>query len=246
MCFTQSMSFSIGFIGIVASIILYINNYYYASIGILYFSLMEIIQGFQYFVINKCDNYINEILTYIGYLHICFQPVFISIWLFEFINNKKINLNYLKLILGICIAGGILLASRIFMINSNTLCNANQEPLCGKKTCSLSGKYHIVWNIRLRAPGTYYWTPSISLHFFLLCIPYIVLGILLNNYKVILLALLGVLIPNILYFSMVYYYNFNTNKWTFDNKNLHEIGSIWCLLFIPQIIITMLLLLKVS
>ena len=242
MCFTQSMSFSFGTMGIIASYIMYINKYYYASLGIFYFSLMEILQGLQYFVIDECDNYINKLLTYIGYLHICFQPVFISFWLYEFIDNKKKHLEYLKFIIGLCLAGAILLATRVFIIAEDTLCNTKTEPLCGEKTCSLTGKYHIVWNIKLRAPGTYYWTPSISLHFFLLCIPYIVLGIILKNYKVVALSLLSIVSVFILYFLLVYYYSFKEKQWKHDTENIHELASIWCFLFIPQTILTFLLL----
>lgn len=242
MCFTQSMSFSFAVIGILASYVMYINKYYYASVGIFYFSLMEILQGLQYFVIDKCDNDMNKLLTYIGYLHICFQPVFTSIWLYEFIDNKKQNYGYLRLILGICLIGSILLASRVFILDKNTLCDTRKEPLCGEKTCSSSGKYHIISTIKLRAPGIYYFTPSISLHFFLLCIPFLVLGYLLKNYKVILLSLLTILLPFLVYIIMIYYNNINNKIWVYDYNNLHELSSIWCILSIPFIIFTFILL----
>jgi len=240
MCFTQSMSFSFAVIGMILSYLMYTNKYYYVSVGILFFSLMELLQGLQYFYIDKCDNYMNKLLTYIGYLHICLQPLFISIWLFEFIDNKKQNYDYLKFIIGICLAGAILLLSRVFILHENTLCDTQTEPLCGEKTCSLSGKYHIIWNIKLRAPGTYYFTPSMGLHFFLYCVPFVVLGIMLKNYKVIALALSTVILPFLLYLILLNSSTLDENK--YDNKNKHELASIWCFISIPFIIFTFILL----
>ena len=62
MCFTENISLTIGIAGILASIYFY-NKNIYASIGIGYFALMEIIQYFQYKVINQCNNKYNKLLT---------------------------------------------------------------------------------------------------------------------------------------------------------------------------------------
>jgi hypothetical protein len=48
---------------------------------------------------------------------------------------------------------GLLLMSRLFFVKDDELCDTNNEPLCGEKTCSFSGNKHIAWHIRLRAPG---------------------------------------------------------------------------------------------
>ena len=71
---------------------------------------MEIIQYFQYKVIDQCNNKWNKFLTQLGYLHICFQPLFFNIWLFAF--TKKPNFFILKL----CFYAGLLLASRLFFV----------------------------------------------------------------------------------------------------------------------------------
>jgi hypothetical protein len=242
MCFTQNISYSLGLIGVISSYVMYINRYYYASIGIFYFSLMELLQGLQYSVIDDCANDMNIFLTYVGYLHICFQPVIVSIWLYEFIEDKKKNLNYLKLIIGICLAGAILLASRVFIIEKDTLCNPKTEPTCGEKTCSISGKYHIVWNFKLRAPGTYYFTPSVALHFFLYCVPFLVLGIILNNYKVIIMSLSTVFIPFVMYIAINLYLYLNDKETYKYYNNMNEIASLWCFVSIPYILLTFALL----
>ena len=212
MCFSENMSLAIGLSGICFGIYFYDKNIY-ASIGITYFALMEIIQFFQYKVINKCNNKYNKFLTYLGYIHICFQPLFFNIWLFAF--TEKRNFIYIYM----CLIAGILLLYRIFSVKDHELCDTNTEPLCGKKTCSFSGNKHIAWNVRLRAPG---WVvPSISLHFFMWFIPALV-AFEIN--PIIALLLTGPWLG-----------------WAITD-NIHEQPAIWCYTVIAQMAITFYLL----
>ena len=71
MCYSPQLSLLFGVIGLLSSFNLY-NKNIYASIGIGYFALMEILQYYQYKVIDQCDNNYNKFLKNIGYLHICF------------------------------------------------------------------------------------------------------------------------------------------------------------------------------
>ena len=65
MCFSEKMSLGISVIGFVSSIY-FLRINIYAAIGIFYFSLMELIQYFQYKVIDQCDNNYNKFLTRVG------------------------------------------------------------------------------------------------------------------------------------------------------------------------------------
>ena len=210
MCFSENMSLTISVMGILSSIY-FLKLNIYAAIGIFYFSLMELIQYFQYKVIDQCDNNYNKILTIIGYLHICFQPLFFNIWLFAFTKKPNFIFLYMSFI------AGLLLASRILPVKDNELCDTNNEPLCGPKTCSFSGKRHIAWNLRLRAPGNNWFTPSIGLHFFMWTIPALVIFQLKPIIALLLTApYLGILMTN----------------------NIHEQPAIWCYTFIAQILLT--------
>ena len=214
MCFTQNMSLSVGIIGILSSIYIYIQKRnVYASLGIGYFALMEILQYFQYAVIDQCDNPINQWLTILGYLHICFQPLFANIWLFAFATNPPFLFLYMAFF------AGLLLASRliVFTDDDEELCDGHNEPLCGKQTCVYSGNKHLAWNVRLRAAGKYWFTPSIGLHFFMWVIPILTLF----QIKPILAMLLTG--PYLGYY--------------FTN-NIHEQPAIWCFTSIFQMIIT--------
>ena len=176
---------------------------------------MEILQYFQYTVINQCNNKKNKFLTNLGYLHICFQPLFFNIWLFAF--TKKPNYNFLYL----SFFAGLLLASRLFYVSDDELCDTKNEPLCGPTTCAFSGTRHIAWNVRLRAPGKYWFTPSIGLHFFMWVIPVLTICQIKPTFALILTGpYLGYLLSN----------------------NIHEQPAIWCYTVIAQMFVTYFLL----
>jgi hypothetical protein len=214
MCFSKNMSLTIGVTGLLASVYFYGKNIY-ASVGIGYFALMEILQYFQYQVINQCKNKYNKFLTNLGYLHICFQPLFFNIWLFAFTALPDFKFLYMSFL------AGLLLLSRLFFVKNDELCDGKNEPLCGTRTCAFSGTRHIAWNVRLRAPGKYWFTPSIGLHFFMWVIPILTLFQLKP-----LLALL--LTGPYLGFLLT--------------SNIHEQPAIWCYTAIGQMILTFFLL----
>jgi hypothetical protein len=210
MCFSENISLAIGITGILSSLYFY-NKNIYASIGIGYFALMEILQFFQYKVINQCNNDYNKFLTNIGYIHICFQPLFFNIWLFAFTNKPNFIFLYMSFF------AGLLLVSRLFFVKDKELCDNKNEPLCGKKTCSFSGNKHIAWNVRLRAAGKYWFTPSIGLHFFMWVIPVLTIFQIKPFLAMLLTApYLGFLLTN----------------------NIHEQPAIWCYTEIGQMLLT--------
>jgi hypothetical protein len=216
MCFSQPMSLAIGLGGILLGLYFFTINKY-AAIGILYFALMEIIQFFQYSVIDKCDDPWNKFLTNLGYLHISFQPVFWNIWLFAFVEKPMWIFVYMS------IAAGLLLFSRIFNVKDDELCDTRNEPLCGKQTCAFTGERHVAWNVRLRAAGANYYTPSIALHFFMLFIPTLVT---FQAKPIIAMLLAG---P---WFGLLL------------TSNIHEAPAIWCYTVIAQFLISQTLLMK--
>jgi len=176
---------------------------------------MELIQFYQYKVIDQCDNKHNQFLTNLGYLHICFQPLFFNIWLFAFTKVPNYTFVYMS------IFAALLLASRMFFVKDKELCDTINEPLCGKKTCSFSGNRHIAWNIRLRAAGKNWFAPSLALHFFMWVIPVLtVFKIKPISAMLITAPYLGALITD----------------------NIHEQPAIWCYTGIAQLLLSYYLL----
>jgi hypothetical protein len=215
MCFSQSMSLAIGLGGILLGTYFYLFVNKYAGIGVGYFALMEVIQFFQYSVIDKCDDRWNKFLTNLGYLHICFQPVFWNIWLFAFVKKPMWIFIYMS------IAAGFLLLSRLFNVKDDELCDTKNEALCGKKTCSFTGERHVAWNVRLRAAGKDYYTPSIALHFFMMFIPTLVT---FQPKPILAMLLVGPWLGFML------------------TGNIHEQPAIWCYTAIAQFLVSTTLL----
>jgi len=112
---------------------------------------------------------------------------------------------------------GLLLASRMFYVKDDEICDTNNEPICGKKTCAFAGEKHIAWNVRLRAPGKKWLTPGIGLHFFMWVIPTLVIA----QKKPILALLLTGPYAGILL-----------------TKNIHEQPAIWCYTSIVQLLLS--------
>jgi len=210
------MSLAFGLGGVIAGLYIYSMNAY-AGIGLIYFSLMEIIQFVQYSVIEKCDDPWNKFLTNVGYLHICFQPLFFNIWLFAFTKKPHFIFLYMSF------AAGLLLLSRLFFVRDNELCDTESEALCGKRTCSFMGERHLAWNLRLRAAGKNYFTPSIALHFFMFFIPTLMT---FQPIPIIAMLLAG--------------------PWLgiFLTNNIHEQPAIWCYTVLMQLIVSYFLLAK--
>ena len=141
--------------------------------------------------------------------------MFFNIWLFSFTNKPNFTFIYMSLI------AGILLASRLYYVKDEELCDYNNEPLCGKQTCAFSGNRHIAWNIRLRAAGKSWFTPSIGLHFFMWVVPVLTI---LQIKPLIAMLLTG---PYLGYFL---------------TNNIHEQPAIWCYTEIGRMILTKYLL----
>ncbi len=133
MCFSANISLSFGII----KFIFFIKKNMLLLV-IFYFALMEILHFFQYKVINQCNNDYNKFLTNIGYIHICFQPLFFNLWLFAFISKPNFTYLYMSIFAG-------LLISRLFFVKDKELCDSNNEPLYSKKTYCLERKIASCW-----------------------------------------------------------------------------------------------------
>jgi len=95
--------------------------------------------------------------------------------------------------------------------------------MCSHQTCLISGTKHIAWNIRLRAPGKNWFTPSLGLHFFMFIAPVLSIFQIKSILAVILTGpYLGIILTK--------------------NKDERERGAIWCYTAIMQILLTYYLL----
>lgn len=113
MCFSMEMSAAFAAVGLFSSWWIWskTNNTQLAS-GVFFFFTMELLQAVQYFFIAPnidspiCDTIINQVLTVLGYLHICLQPYFCHVINCSLTKNEKYRDRYM-IIKRLCLIGNL-------------------------------------------------------------------------------------------------------------------------------------------
>lgn len=234
MCFNQTFSFGFSALGLFVSWWIYsrTSNIQLAQ-GVFFFTTMEILQGFQYFVIaddmnsEECNWWINKFLTVLGMAHICLQPYFTHHINQALTQSPEYKKKY-DLIKEMCLLGGGLLFLRMclapYFTEKPITGYESTEWLRGEKLCTFNGKHHLAWSVPMADPS--YYMPSAAIHSFCMLGPFFLLrekrGMLLQG--------------TILWAAGPFLASFITD-------NLMEQASIWCFFSILQIS-TMLFLIR--
>jgi hypothetical protein len=125
--------------------------------ALAYFALMELLQAYTYTVIDQCWNPNNQIATFLGYMHIAFQPFFVNAVALHFI-PQPVAKRIAALVYLLCFAAAVIFMLRIYPFSGSLFCfektyhlilsNLNfTMPFCGETICSTSGEWHIAWAI---------------------------------------------------------------------------------------------------
>jgi len=217
MCFNAGITWATAGLGLVTCIIAKAKNKP-ATLYLppAYFASMEIVQGLMYTQLQNPSIFFVNVLVYIAYLHVCFQPLVINYWLGSFIGPAKKEAYHFTLKL--CFIGGLLLLGRVFVTKISPPCSS-YESLCGTVPTVFYGLHHIAWMIPLKGAGWNYITPSIALHMFLFFIP----GVLLGFYRLM-----------IIFFILGPY----LSAWI--TSNVSEQSSIWCVMGLWLLAITII------
>jgi len=126
--------------------------------ALAYFSLMELLQAYTYTVIDQCFNPRNQIATFLGYMHIAFQPIFVNAVSMHFI-PRPMRQRIAPVVYILCFAAATIFMMRIYPFDWGNFCYEKSYqlmlatdlkfdmPFCGKQICSTSGDWHIAWAI---------------------------------------------------------------------------------------------------
>lgn len=119
---------------------------------LLYFSGMEALQAVSYTVINQCDSPLNQMMTLLGYLHICFQPFFINAAALYFMpkESAKVAAPWLY---AISFFGALSMLFQLYPFEWAGHCAIGSRPLCGDVLCTVRGKWHIAWLVPTNGIG---------------------------------------------------------------------------------------------
>ncbi len=211
MCWSFGASAILTIIGIVITFYLILKKrspLLWVPLG--YFVLMELIQALTYLSLNDCSSPANQMLTFLGYIHIIFQPFFINMFSMSFI-PKKVREKIYGYVYAACFIFSILMLIQLYPFDWAGSCVAGAETMCGTPICSVSGNWHLAWNLPLNGID-FGFSPYILAVFIL---PFIYGAWKLTLYN----AVFG---PMIAYFL---------------TNNINERPAIWCLFSIAMMII---------
>ena len=232
MCWSKNVSLGLTIFGFTASY----YSYYFIdklwSVSVFYFTSMQLIHYLGYTVIDKCDNKLNQAMSYSNYIHASFQPYFYLLGfygLFKKYNiiNKSQLLN-LKTILNFSLIPCILYLLRLVPMKISKRYNYDLQHSNGiwngKKVCSYSGKKHINFMLPLRNKP-YYITPNMFFHFSFFFIPLLYYNNLTRFINA--FIFISAFIPVILF-----------------NINPSESATIWCANVIFQLMTTAIIIIN--
>ena len=118
------------------------------SYTLSYFALMELLQAVTYVYINRCDDPNNQLLTLFGYLHVAFQPFFVNMVAMYFI-PESVKQKIATTVYSICAVAALAMLVKLYPFGWAGSCNIGLEGFCGPHACSVSGNWHIAWQLPL-------------------------------------------------------------------------------------------------
>lgn len=110
-----------------------------------YFTAMEALQVAGYGVLDQCGTVSNQTVTLLSYLHIAFQPVVINLFAMELV-PVSVKKRVYWLVLALAAVASALTLLQLAPMSAFGPCVPG-TPLCGAALCTVSGTWHIAWDI---------------------------------------------------------------------------------------------------
>jgi hypothetical protein len=110
-----------------------------------YFTAMEALQVAGYLVVDQCGTVTNRSVTVLSYLHIVFQPFFINWFAMELV-PPPVRAKLRRWVFALCAVSSVLMLLQIAPLPALGACVPG-SPLCGAAYCTVSGNWHIAWEV---------------------------------------------------------------------------------------------------
>jgi hypothetical protein len=180
---------------------------------------MEALQAFTYTVIDDCTNPANQIATFLGYVHIAAQPFFGN-WLFMHFIPTDVRRSIRLPVYMLCALSTLFMLVQLYPFDWAGTCTEGKI-LCAKYLCSVSGRWHIAWNVPYNAIGNVdIQLPVFDAGFYTYTVTMFILPFLYGSWKMTFYHILfGPLLALML------------------TSNLNEFAAVWCLLSIGFLLI---------
>lgn len=146
MCWSAEASVAMTGIGVAAAMVSYRREdpaAIWVTLG--YFSLMEALQVAGYAVLDQCGTTQNRAVTIASYLHIVFQPFFINAFAMALMSHpfsRRVRL----WVFAACGVSACVMLAQLVPWDGLGVCKPG-SPLCAANLCTVSGNWHIAWDI---------------------------------------------------------------------------------------------------
>lgn len=150
MCWSVEASVAVAVFGTAATGVAKARGQPFAIWGTLgYFTFMELLQVAGYQVVDDCGTTSNSGVTLLSYLHIVFQPIVINAFAMELV-PEAVRLRVRKWVFGLSAGSACVMLAQLIQWPALGECTAG-SPLCAGNLCTVSGNWHIAWNIPYNA-----------------------------------------------------------------------------------------------
>lgn len=147
MCWSEGASLAMAGVGAVATAVTWHRGEPVAIPATLaFFAAMEAIQFWGYQVIDQCGTPSNQLVTQLSYLHIALQPLFINAFGMALMGDVSARMR--RAVYWLAGLASALLLLRLLPLDTLGSC-ALGHGLCGRDWCTLSGSWHLAWQMPL-------------------------------------------------------------------------------------------------
>lgn len=110
-----------------------------------WFTLMEALQLGGYMVLDRCAAPANQLVTWLSALHIAFQPLVINAFVLA-LTPEPVPPRMRALVHGVSGLRALVILVQLRPFDSACAC-APGAILCGERLCTVSGEWHIAWEV---------------------------------------------------------------------------------------------------
>lgn len=148
MCWSEGATVTMVGVGAIATVITARRGEPLAiPFTLAFFTLMEALQVAGYEVIDQCGLTSNKTVTLLSYLHISLQPIVINAFAMA-IAPTVVSQKMRRWIFGLSVLATTLILLRLVPFEWAGQCRPG-DSLCGQTFCTISGTWHIGWQIPL-------------------------------------------------------------------------------------------------
>jgi hypothetical protein len=150
MCWSETATLSMVGLGAAATVIAVRRGEARAIwVAMGYFTAMEALQAIGYTVVDQCGDPLNRGVTVLSYLHIAFQPLVVNAFVLALL-PEPVSERTRRVVMGLAGLAAILLLMRLVPLPAAP-CPPG-DALCGPAFCTVSGSWHIAWEMPLNSP----------------------------------------------------------------------------------------------